>query len=60
MTPTWAFRELMTVQDVATYLRKTPKAARAWLHRHNLPLVHIGKKLAVDRRDLDKKIGIRP
>lgn len=59
MTPTWAMRELMTVADVAVYLRKSQDATRKWLKRHGLPLLHIGGKLAVDRRDLDKAIGLR-
>jgi len=60
MTPTWAMRELMVVADVAVYLRKSRAAARKWLKRHHLPLVYIGGKLAVDRRDLDRAIGLRP
>lgn len=58
MTPTWQMRELMVVADVAIYLRKSHAAARKWLKRHDLPLVHIGGKLAVDRRDLDRAIGV--
>lgn len=60
MLPTWKTRELMTMADVADYLKKpTPEAARKWIKRHGLPLLHIGNKLAVDRRDLDKAIGLR-
>lgn len=56
----WQMRELMLVADVAVYLRKSHAAARKWLKRHDLPLVRIGKKLAIDRRDLDKAIGLKP
>lgn len=55
---TWATRELMTVEKVARYLDKSPDAARKWLKRSGLPLARIGRKLAVDRRDLDKRIGV--
>ena len=55
----WAMRELMTVAEVAVYLRKpTNAAARKWLKRSGLPLVRAGRTLMVDRRDLDKHIGL--
>lgn len=57
--PKWTTRELMTVADVAVYLRKSHMAARKWLKRSGLPLLRAGQKLMVDRRDLDKAIGQR-
>ena len=54
----WQTRELMTVAQVGTYLSKTPDAARKWLKRSGLPLARAGQKLMVDRRDLDKRIGV--
>lgn len=58
MTPKWATRQLMTVEQVGRYLSKSPEAARKWLKRSGLPLARAGQKLMVDRRDLDKHIGV--
>jgi excisionase family DNA binding protein len=55
----WATRELMTVAQVANYLSKSHEAARKFLKRSGLPLLHVGQKLYVDRRDLDKFMGLR-
>jgi excisionase family DNA binding protein len=55
----WQTRELMTVEQVATYLSKSHEAARKWLKRSGLPLARAGQKLMVDRRDLDRAIGVR-
>lgn len=55
----WAMRELMTVAQVATYLGKSHEAARKFLKRSGLQLARAGQKLMVDRRDLDKHIGLR-
>ena len=54
----WQTRELMTVEQVAFYLSKSHDAARKWLKRSGLPLARAGRKLMVDRRDLDKRIGV--
>lgn len=57
--PKWQTRELMTVEQVAIYLSKSNEAARKWLKRSGLPLARAGQKLMVDRRDLDRAIGVR-
>lgn len=57
--PKWQTRELMTVEQVAIYLSKSHDAARKWLKRSGLPLARAGQKLMVDRRDLDRAIGVR-
>lgn len=59
MAKQWAMRELWTVDRIAVYLGKSHEAARKWLKRSGLPLARIGQKLAVDRRDLDKHIGLK-
>ena len=44
---------LMTVEEAAQYIARSENAVRILVHRKELPAVHGGKRVHLDRRDLD-------
>jgi Helix-turn-helix domain len=51
----WSFRELLTMAELATYLKKpSGEAARKWAKRHAVPMSKCGREWRVDRRDVDR------
>jgi hypothetical protein len=51
----WKFRELMRMDELATYLHKSSgEAARKWARRHAVPMSKCGREWRVDRRDVDR------
>jgi hypothetical protein len=49
------FRELLTMHDLAVYLKKpSGEAARKWARRRLVPMTKCGREWRVDRRDVDR------
>lgn len=46
--------ELMTVEEVATYLKVHPEVVRRWLREKKLPGLKVGKEWRIAKEDLDK------
>jgi excisionase family DNA binding protein len=51
--------ELLTIDEVAVFLRTTPKAIRMRIDRGQLPgVVRVGRSVLVRRADLRKHLGL--
>ena len=48
---------LMTVPEVATFLRTSPKAIYAMVERGQLPVLRIGRRVLIDRDALVDWLG---
>lgn len=48
--------ELLTVEEVAEYLKMNPQVVRRWLKDKRLPGIKIGKEWRIDRDDLDEML----
>ena len=44
---------LLTVKDAAIYLGRTEQAIQHLIFSHELPVVRAGRRVHLDRRDLD-------
>jgi excisionase family DNA binding protein len=47
---------LLTAEQAATYIGRTPGAMRQLIYRREIPVVRIGRNVRIDMRDLDKMI----
>jgi excisionase family DNA binding protein len=47
---------LLTAEQAATYIGRTPGALRQLIHRREIPVVRLGRNVRIDVRDLDKMI----
>jgi len=45
--------DIMTVDEVATYLKMSPQVIRRWLRQGKLKGVKIGKEWRIDKADID-------
>lgn len=45
--------ELLTVEEVAAYLKMNPQVVRRWLREKKLPGVKIGKEWRIDKQAID-------
>ncbi len=50
---------LLTVDEAAAYLGRTPKALRHMIANGNIPAVREGSRVHLDRADLDRWVAIR-
>jgi excisionase family DNA binding protein len=51
--------ELLTVDEVAAFLRTTPTAIYAMISRAQLPgVVHLGRRVLIRRDDLRRHVGL--
>jgi len=49
--------ELMTVEEVAVYLKINPEVVRRWLREKRLPGVKVGKAWRINKEEIDKILG---
>ena len=53
--------ELLTVEETAAFLSRTPNAVRLAISRGQIPgVVHLGRRVRVRRDDLRKSLGLLP
>ena len=45
--------DIMTVEEVAAYLKMSPQVIRRWLREKKLPGVKIGKEWRIDKQAID-------
>jgi PTS system nitrogen regulatory IIA component len=50
---------LLTTEEVAEYLRVTPKTVREWIQRGELEAIDVGQGYRIFKRDLDAFIERR-
>lgn len=55
-TPVNILPRLLSVEEAAAYLGRTPGALRQMIHRGGVPTVKIDRRVQLDRLDLDKLI----
>ncbi len=48
--------QLLTVEEVAAYLKINPEVIRRWLREDKLPGVKVGKEWRVSKEDIDDMI----
>lgn len=54
-----AHNELMTIKEVADFLRISTISAYSWVREGKLPAIRIGKEWRVRSRDLDEWLEVR-
>ena len=54
-----ANNELMTIKEVADFLRISTISAYSWVRDGKLPAIRIGKEWRVSSRDLDEWLEVR-
>ncbi len=52
-------QELMTIKEVADFLRISTISAYSWVREGRLPAIRIGKEWRVRSRDLDEWLELR-
>jgi hypothetical protein len=43
-----------TINELAAYLRRSPRAAYMWAYRHRIPHGYVGRRLLFSRRIVDR------
>jgi len=44
---------LMSVEQAAAYIARTPQAVRHLIHQRDIPVIRTGRNVRIDRNDLD-------
>jgi len=52
-------KELLTVKEVAEWLRLTPRTIYHWVKQGRLKVYHVGKQLRFRRTDIEQLLGRR-
>ncbi|HNX29714.1 MAG TPA: helix-turn-helix domain-containing protein [Syntrophomonadaceae bacterium] len=48
--------ELLTVEEVASYLKMNPEVIRRWLRENRLPGIKVGKEWRISKEDLENML----
>lgn len=56
LMPDNSLKRLLSVEEAAIYMGRTPEAFRQLIHRGKIPVIRLDRRVQVDRQDLDRLI----